>query len=70
MADWLPGEHLGWFILDAVEEFDLSSFRRAGRADGRGGAAHDPAVMVALLLYASSTGVASSRKIEAVCLSG
>lgn len=67
VADWLPGEHLGWFILDAVEEFDLSSFRRAYRADGRGGAAHDPAVMVALLLYAYCTGVVSSRKIEAAC---
>ena len=67
VADWLPGEHLGWFILDAVEEFDVSCFRRAYRADGRGGAAHDPSVMVALLLYAYCTGVVSSRKIEAAC---
>lgn len=26
MADWLPEDHLAWFMLDAVEEMDLSAF--------------------------------------------
>ncbi|MDR1189897.1 MAG: transposase [Bifidobacteriaceae bacterium] len=67
VADWLPADHLAWFVLDAVGRFDLSEFRAAYRADGRGGAAHDPSMMVALLLYSYCTGVVSSRKIEAAC---
>ena len=67
LTDWLPAGHLAWFLVDAVDQFDLTEFHRAYRADGRGGAAHDPAMMVALLLYAYCIGVVSSRKIEAAC---
>jgi hypothetical protein len=38
-------------LIDAVAQFDLSAFYNAYRADGHGRAAHDPAMMVALLLY-------------------
>jgi transposase len=67
MADWLPEDHLAWFVLDAVEEMDLSAFYADYRADGWGGAAHDPSTMVALLLYAYCVGVRSSRQIERAC---
>ena len=46
-ADWLPEDHLGWFVLDVVAELDLTDFYSGYRADGRGGAAYDPAVMLA-----------------------
>lgn len=67
LRDWLPADDLAWFLVDAVDQFDLAGFRAAYRQDGRGGAAHDPSVMVALLLYAYCTGVVSSRKIERHC---
>jgi len=67
LADWLPAGHLAWFIVDAVDELDLAGFRSSYRSDGRGGAAHEPSMMVALLLYAYCTGVVSSRKIEMAC---
>ncbi len=67
LTDWLPPDHLAWFVLDAVAELDLSEFVKAYRADGRGGAAHDPSMMAGMLLYAYCTGVVSSRKIEAAC---
>jgi transposase len=67
VADWLPADHLAWFVLDAVARCDLTEFRAASRPDGRGGAAHDPAMMVALLLYSYCAGNVSSRKIEAAC---
>ena len=67
MADWLPEDHLAWFVLDAVGEMDLSAVYADYRADGWGGAAHDPATMVALLLYAYCVGVRSSRQIERAC---
>ena len=52
LREWLPEDHLAWFVLDAVEEIDLSGFYGVYREDGWGRAAFEPAMMVALLLYA------------------
>jgi transposase len=54
-------------VLDAVEEIDLSAFYGAYREDGWGRAAFEPAMMVALLLYAYAIGERSSRGIERRC---
>jgi len=67
LKDWLPGDHLAWFVLDAVDELDLSDFYADYREDGWGAAAHDPNMMVALFIYAYSIGVRSSRQIERRC---
>jgi transposase len=67
MREWLPDGHLAWFVIEAVSEFDLSDFLADYRADGRGGAAHDPEMMLALVLYSYATGTRSSRKIERRC---
>lgn len=64
VTDWLPEGHLAWFIVDVVEVLDLSAFYRSYRDDGRGGATYDPALMLAVLLYAYCTGERSSRRIE------
>jgi transposase len=64
VADWLPEDHLGWFVLDVIAELDLTDFYSGYRADGRGGAAYDPAVMLAVLVYAYCIGERSSRRIE------
>src|SRR5215210_1104446 len=64
VREWLPAGHLAWFVLDAVAEMDLVEFYGAYRADGRGRPAHDPAMMVALVLYAYAVGERSTRKIE------
>ena len=68
VSDWLPEGHFAWFVIDVVDELDLSSFLAAHRADGRGGAAYHPAMMVALLVYAYSSGERSSRQIERRCV--
>jgi transposase/predicted XRE-type DNA-binding protein len=68
VSEWLPEDHLAWFVLDVVEELDLSVFLGGYRADGRGGAAYDPAVMLALLIYAYSVGGRSSRRVERRCV--
>src|SRR3990172_7594460 len=67
LKDWLPEDHLSWFVLDAVEQLDLSEFYRRHREDGWGAPAFDPKLMVALLLYAYCTGCRSSRRIEQRC---
>ena len=68
LREWLPEDHLAWFVLATVEEMDLSAFYGAYRADGHGRAAHEPAMMVALLLYAYCKGQRSSRVIERECV--
>ena len=67
LLDWLPEDHLAWFVLDAVAEMDLDAFYAGYGTDGWGGAAHEPSTMVALLLYAYCQGVRSSRQIERAC---
>jgi len=68
LREWLPEGHLAWFVLDAVEEMDLSGFFGVYRLDGHGRPAHDPAMMVALLLYGYARGQRSSRVIERECV--
>jgi transposase len=67
LRDWLAADRLAWCVLDAVAEMDLSAIYAAYRADGHGRAAFDPAMMVALLLYAYAVGERSSRAIERRC---
>lgn len=67
LRDWLPEDHLAWFVVEAVELLDLSAFHAAYRDDGWGRRAYDPAMMVALLLYSYCEGERSSRRIERRC---
>jgi transposase len=67
LRDWLPEDHLAWFVLDVVEQMDLSPFYARYRSDGWGAAAYEPKMMVALLLYAYCIGERSSRRIEGRC---
>src|SRR6516162_4342691 len=67
LRDWLPADHLAWFVLETVGRLDLEAFYAAYRPDGQGRAAYEPSMMVALLMYAYSTKVYSSRDIERHC---
>jgi transposase len=67
LDEWLPQEHLARFIADLVDEhLDLSGFY-AGYKEGRGGPPFDPRLMVRVLLLGYTTGIRSSRKLEAAC---
>src|SRR3954454_4857676 len=66
--DWLPADHFARFVIAAVEEMDLAAFYGDYRADGHGRPAHDPAMMVAVLVYAYARGQRSSRVIERACI--
>lgn len=68
MAEWLPEGHLARFVIETVDELDLSAIYGYYRADGHGRPAHDPAMMVALVLYSYAVGVTSSRAIERRCV--
>src|SRR3954453_11494398 len=67
VREWLPVRHLAWFVIDAVGEMDLDAFYAAYRVDGRSRPPYDPAMMVAVLVYAYARGIRSSRMIERAC---
>ena len=67
LRDWLPADHLAWFVRDVVDQLDLGPFLRAYRADGHGRPAYDPKTLLGVLLYAYATGVRSSRQIQRRC---
>jgi transposase len=68
LRDWLPQEHLAWFILDVVDQLDLARFYLAHRNDGHGHPAYDPKTLLGVLLYGYCLGVRSSRQIERRCV--
>jgi transposase len=68
LGAWLPAGHLAWFVIETVDALDLSAVYGYYRQDGHGRPAHDPAMMVALVLYAYAVGVTSSRAIERRCV--
>jgi len=65
LRDWLPHDHLAYFMSDLVNELDLGEIMRPYEVgDERGQPPYHPAMMTKLLLYAYCVGVPSSRKIE------
>ena len=62
VEDWLPKGHLARFVVDIVDQLDLTELTRQYR--GSGSAAYHPSVMLGLLIYGYATGVYSSRRIE------
>ena len=60
--EWLPLDHLARFVVEIVEQLDLSAMVRQYR--GAGSAAYHPAVLLGLLLYGYATGTFSSRRLE------
>jgi transposase len=67
-VEWLPANHLVFFLLDLAAELDLSAIYAVYEArDPRGVKAYEPRMMVVLLLYAYCVGIPSSRRIERAC---
>ncbi len=59
--EYLPPAHLARFVVEIVDEFDLSHLVRAYA--GTGSRPYHPAMLVALLFHGYATGVLSSRKL-------
>ncbi len=66
MREWLPADHLVWFVIEVMGRLDLSAFEHR-RGDPRGRRAYDPAVLATVLVYAYCVGERSSRRIERRC---
>src|ERR1035437_3133126 len=66
LHDWLPEKHLARFLVDVVDALDLSAIHASyEEGDGRGQSAYAPEMMVRVLLYGYTTGIYSSRRIQA-----
>lgn len=61
--EWLPEDHLAYFISDTIDALDLGGFFARYEGDGRRNRPYHPEMMVKVLVYAYATGVFSSRKI-------
>jgi transposase len=67
LREWLPPDHLVWFVLDVVDQLDTGGFHAGNRLGGRGRRAFDPDMLLGVLLYAYAVGERSSRRIELLC---
>lgn len=65
--DWLPEDHLVYFLLDTTAEIDLGAIFAPYERETRGQPPFHPRMMVTLLLYCYCTGTFSSRRIQARC---
>jgi transposase len=67
MREWLPDDHVVWALLEVVDRLDISGLEARYALGGAGRAAYDPRMLLALLIYAYSDGIRSSRQIERLC---
>src|SRR3970040_2436662 len=64
LRDWLPENHLAYFVSDLVDQLDLSAIYAVHEKEARGQPPYDPRMMTKLLVYGYCVGVCSARKIE------
>ena len=63
LQEWLPDDHLAYFISDVVDQLDMSEVTARYEGERRGGPPYHPRMMAKVLLYGYCVGVASSRRI-------
>ena len=63
LQEWLPDDHLAYFISDVVDQLELSEITARYERERRGGPPYHPRMMVKVLVYGYCVGVASSRRI-------
>jgi transposase len=64
LREWLPDEHLVYFVSDVVDQLNLSAIESVYEEDDRGQPPYHPRMMTKILLYGYCVGVFSSRKIQ------
>ena len=64
LNDWLPEDHLAYFVSDVVDQLDLSGIESVYEKEERGQPPYHPRMMTKILIYAYCVGVFSSRRME------
>lgn len=62
-SEWLPENHLVYFVSEMIDRLDLQIFYARYEGDGRRNQPYDPALLVKVMIYGYATGVFSSRKM-------
>ena len=60
--DWLPEDHLAYFLADLVEALNLDPILATYGGVTRGTAPYHPQLLVKVLLYADAVGIPASRQ--------
>jgi len=64
LRDWLPEDHLAFFVSDLIDQLDLSAITTVYEDEERGYPPYHPVMLTKVLVYAYCVGVFSSRKIQ------
>jgi transposase len=64
LREWLPENHLAFFVSDLIDQLDLSAILAVYEDEGRGYPPYHPVMLTKVLVYAYCVGVFSSRKIQ------
>jgi transposase len=64
LREWLPENHLAYFVSDVIDHLDLSAMDAVYGNEKRGQPPFDPQMMTKLLVYGYCVGVFSSRRIQ------
>src|ERR1700674_4806941 len=64
LRDWLPEDHLAYFVSDVVEQLDLSAIESIYEVEERGQPPYHPRMMTKILIYGYCVGVFSSRRMQ------
>jgi transposase len=64
LREWLPDDHLSYFVSDVVDQLDLSAIESVYEEEDRGQPPYHPRMMTKILLYGYCVGVFSSRRIQ------
>ena len=64
LRDWLPEDHLAFFVSDLIDQLDVTAITTVYEAEDRGYPPYHPVMLTKVLVYAYCVGVFSSRKIQ------
>src|SRR5271155_3495403 len=64
LREWLPDDHLCYFVSDVVDQLDLSAIESVYEEEDRGQPPYHPRMMTKILVYGYCVGVFSSRRIQ------
>ena len=64
LREWLPEDHLAYFVSDVVDQLDLRAIESVYEEEERGQPPYHPRMMTKILLYGYCVGVFSSRRMQ------
>jgi len=64
LRDWLPEDHLAYFVSDLIDQLDLSAIMAVYEDEDRGYPPYHPVMLTKVLVYGYCVGVFSSRRIQ------